>query len=1106
MDKKESKNTKKELSKGGLKVFFYKLYIIFVKKPFSFILNIIFKILNYLAIILLLLLVIIVVFITFELPIFGANKLINSNVDNLSVGNIYIKWNVRNKIPVFFFHNLEYQDKDLSLSLDNIGVSFSFLNLIKSGKLSITFVELEKLKLYFVRNSIKKPPIVETNNTEINVAEILQKIYNNPQSTKNGDYNIVYVIKKYKDKSPLLQDLKSVAISDSEIKLKDRVLNMEAQTLIKYAQLDINKQVINVFADAEIVWEDKDLKLKDAMTLKINTKLNQKDEMDFNAELSDIDFGSIFQKVVKVTNLKTDIIATNFVSKAVLKGKASLKDGIKSVYFDVGVDTGGIESPSLLDDKVRINKIDFSSNYRGEKTTLFINDISIEFGTSVFQIKPIKYNALIKKITARASVNLSTQELNIDSILFNLNDLIVKTSGSLGFKNTKKINVKLQSSVDDLLVSDIKMRFPKEAFSQEFQWFDTHINNGILKNITIKLDMLLGGKNMKINNFIFASKAENLDLFYVDTMPKIQVNAMDINYDFKKQFLSLDLDNARTNGLKVENGKVKISNIAKNIKAEKIYGVAVDMNYSGDVANVLEILDSKPLKLISSNGLKEYKFRGSFKGHTDLLFDITNEKMKDVSVDLDVEDAYAYHVFSDEDVKDGKLKLKLAKNVLTLDGNLVYMDSPTVFNIKYDFNKNAPILGLYNIDFNVSFLDIVELRILPKFITNDIEGLVAGHLVIKQFNKEDVYVAFDVDMSKTFINKKDISFFKETGVEFKVGGQLNLMDSKPSTLSNLNVSSPNILVKGDVIFNKDGNLETLEFNKLFISDFMDLSTTAVITKDRVYVSLNGDYMNTDKLFNLISYVKEASKQEEQTQKKPQEVVVAEEQEMQLPSNYNIEFNMKEIGKPKLYMINGMQASFVYDDFKLKKLRFRSDMDNSNKSIFIDLKDNVVNFDIKHMGEILNIFGFTEQIKEGHASGKVRFSYGEDISINTEGELNIDSVRIAGFDFSQIKSNFTSNNYIMNFSRLHSIGSIITFDVAGSFDFQSQTMDVSGNFTPISTTLNILGKIPVFGALFVKKSAGQEGVKNENAEDTENTILTIKGRIKGKMSDPEISFQ
>ncbi len=1112
--KEENKNIKKESLWKKIKHFVQKLYVFLVKNILVFILNIFFKILNYLAIILLFFLVIIIIFITFELPVVGANKLIESNVDNLAVGNLYLKWNVRNKIPVFLLHDVEYSDTDLSLSLDNIGVSFSFLDLIKTGQISISFIELRELKVYFVRNKKSKPPIVETNNTELNISEFLQKIYDKQGGSKNKNYNLVYMIKQYKRKSPLLRSLQSIGISDSQIRLKDRLLNLETEATIRYAQLDINKNALSVFADSKIIWEDKNLKLKDRMELKISTNLNEKDEMNFNVELSDIDFGSISQKVINFTELETDVIAKDFIGKAILKGDISLKDGVKSVYFDIVVNTGFIESASLLEEKVRINKVSFASNYRGEKTTLFINDIAVEFGTNAFRIKPIQYDALVKQITARASVNLKTQALNIDGILFDLNNLIVKTSGSLDFKNTKKINIKLQSSVDDLLISDIKTRFPKEAFSEEFKWFDTHINAGILKNITIKLDMLFGKKNPKINNFILTSKAEGLDLFYVETMPKIQVNAVDINYDFTKESLSLDLNGARTNGLKVESGKVTLSNIAKNIKAKKVYGVAVNMNYSGNVANVLEILDSKPLELVSSNGLKEYKFRGLFKGHTDLLFDITNEEMKDISVDLDVEDAYAYHIFSNQDVKDGKLKLKLVKNVLTLDGNLNYMDSPTVFNIKYDFNDKAPILGIYNIDFNVSFLDIIKLDILPKMITNDIEGLIAGHLVIKQFNIKDMYVDFDVDMSKTFINKKDISFFKETGTEFKVGGQLNLVNSKLSTLSNLNIISPNIMIKGDIIFNKNGDLETLEFSKLFINDFMDLSTTAVITEDRIFLSLNGNHMDTDKLFNLISYVQEASKREE-SQKKPQEEV--QEQAKKLPSNYNIEFNMKEIGKPKLYMVNGMKASFVYDDFKLKKLLFRSDVGNADKAIFVDLKDNVINFDINHMGEILNIFGFTERIKEGHASGNITFSYGEDKSINTQGELNIIDIGIAGFDFSQIKSNFTSNNYIVNFSRLHSTGSIITFDVEGFFDFKEQTMDISGNFTPISTTLNVLGKIPVFGGLLVKKSAETNDDKNKNAEKeqesettekeaTEDTILTVKGRIKGKMSNPEISFE
>ncbi len=1107
MGKKEDKKTEKFSLISRIKLFICRVYNFLVKKVFLFILHFLFKILNYLAIALLCFLVIVIIFITFELPVFGANKLIERNVDNLTIGSVYIRWNVRDKIPVFFMRNLEYEDTDLSLSLDNIGVSFSFLDIFKKGELYITFIELNELKVYFVRNTSEKPPIVETNNTELNISEILQQLYDKKNSKKNQNYNLVYLTKQYKNKFPLLRSLKSVGISDSEIRLKDKVLNLETQTIIKYAQLDINKTTLNIFADAQLIWEDKNLKLQDSMALKINTKLNQKDEMDFNIELLDIDFGALSQKATSLAELKTDVIMQNFVGKAILKGEVSLKDGVKSVYFDVAVDTGYIESESLLEEKVRINKVDFASNYRGEKTTLFINDISVEFGTSIFRLKPIKYDALIKQITARASVNLSTQELNIDSITFDLNNLIVKTSGNLDFKNTQKMNIKLQSSVDDLLISDIKTRFPKDAFSQEFTWFDTHINNGMLKNITINLDMLFGNGKPEVNNFMITSKAENLDLFYVDTMPKIQVSAVDINYDFKKEFLSLDLKNARTNGLRVENGKVTISNIAEDIKAKKVYGVALDMKYSGNVVNALEILDSKPLELISTNGLKEYKFRGLFKGHTKLLFDITNETMKDISVDLDVEDAYAYHIFSNQDVKNGKLKLKLAKNILTLDGNLTYMDSPTVFNIKYDFNEEAPVLGLYNIDFNVSFLDIIELGILPKMLTTDIEGLVAGHLVIKQFNTENMFVDFKVDMSKTFINKKNISFFKETGVEFNVGGQLNLINSKLATLSNLNISSPNILVKGDIIFNKEGNLETLEFSKLFINDFMDLSTTAVITPDRIYVSLKGNRMDTDKLFNLIDYVQEEAKKEE-ISKKPQEEV--QEQANKLPSNYNIAFNMKEIGKPKLYMAKGMQASFVYDDFKLNKLRFRSDIGNPNKAIFVDLKDNVVNFDINHMGEILNIFGFTNKIKEGHASGNIVFSYGADNSIKTKGKLDIADVRIAGFDFSEIKSNFTSNNYIMNFSRLHSIGSIITFDVSGFFDFQNQTMDVSGNFTPISTTLNVLGKIPVFGTLLVKKSAWQ-GTKNNNnenveSEGTEDTILTIKGRIKGKMSDPEISFE
>jgi len=261
----------------------------------------------------------------------------------------------------------------------------------------------------------------------------------------------------------------------------------------------------------------------------------------------------------------------------------------------------------------------------------------------------------------------------------------------------EKPGIALRAEVNYLPFVDLKTYWPENFAKGAHRWITRNMVAGLIPNgeldVYIKPEMW---DLPKLDDNVFTFKFDFIDseAHYLRPMPTLK-KAHGIASLNMSQFM-LTADGGTIGDLTVEEANLVFSDVM--IKGKAIADIVITM--SGDVKEVLRVIDYKPLGYPSKYGIAEGSITGQANTTLSLQFPLIKKlKLKDVSFDVvaDIKDLAIAKLTDNLALSGGMLSLSVDKDGIEASGDILLNDVAFKARWLEDFSKASTLPTQYSI-------------------------------------------------------------------------------------------------------------------------------------------------------------------------------------------------------------------------------------------------------------------------------------------------------------------------------------------------------------------------------------------------------------------------
>ena|GEM_PF-1865369 len=792
-----------------------------------------------------------------------------------------------------------------------------------------------------------------------------------------------------------------------------------------------------------------------------------------------------------------------------------------STRFSFHVSEFLVENKSFEDNSLHIEDISLSFFYKKKtKKGVYINfqlDAPLLLKSHhLFSGRTIAANALKGDLRIRKNII----DIKLDD--FSVEKIKISGSGSVQFDD-QKIDVSSDIKVKNSLgLHTLKHIWPDSAAKGALDWVNKNVKQVFIEDLMGKINFVLDFDGSVLETKVEgAFSLSNGKISYLGELPFIHDISASVSFSEKDMIFSIK--KGFVNSLRIGEGAVHIYDFDK--KQQKIN---IEVDLSGQVKKVLEVINKKPLKYLEKTGLKISEIKGDITSKVLFRFPLLkNLALKDMTIDsrgsisnLDIAtlprglpynltstnlnyvvtqkdlkmkgrgvasgEKVSIHWYSNfEKSKDlensftvqGKSPLSMAKKFVNLS-SFISSNIQTDYEVKYkEYSKKKSVLQF--------FIDATPLKIdLPwiffKKIPHDTAS-VSGKVV---FSENGSFV-----LENVVIKGGREPFYFKGGVKFDGKEKLKSINIDKSYYAKNKIKSAvlNLLDEGDWDIKIDAKVFDLhpywgkyvmgvkgvsssDFSIYvnFISDKLLVNSSEFpLGKSEFQLSIKDSSLL---LFDFLSNFSISEKAEESRQLKAHYQLFSEKEQR----SESFDLNLEEVKKEK--MVASLKAESKGFGYFLRAL---------------DIMDNIRGGELKLDMQLSKEKSWYGKVKLDRfrilrAPAMARFLS----IISIAGIANLfDSD--SGLFFSSFKGDFLYENKVLDISRAIFSSPSIGVSAKGKIRFMpKKTIDISGTFSPVNFINGFISYIPIIGHII----GGGEG----------EGVFAFTFGVKGDLYDPEVS--
>jgi hypothetical protein len=392
-----------------------------------------------------------------------------------------------------------------------------------------------------------------------------------------------------------------------------------------------------------------------------------------------------------------------------------------------------------------------------------------------YYAKPI----LVKRLTAQAKWREDNPRLNVSGFSALIDQLNLHGSGTVDLENFDRSSAKL--SFAKLSPQQLVSLWPQHLATGGRRWIDANIKSGDIRDGAI--DLRSGGQ---LN---FGFKMHDLLVTYRTPMPPLE-HAFGQGWLTEKG-LTLDLVQGRINHLNVVPARVEIENWSASPNMMR-----VDMPMSGDLPQLLAVLDSQPLGFISRYGVVPASTKGLIDGKLFMRFPLINALRTEeieIKAKASSRSAMVPDIYAGRALNQAELNFDITGSGMLATGKGLIGPQPINLRWSEDFTGTKAAPSRYEIKAQTSVATLAMLDI-------DITGLASGRLDttvdLDMKGPKMIRGQFAADARNAIFDMPFFGRVKAPGVPAQVTGNMR-QQGQQLVIDALSVTSAPVTLRGE---------------------------------------------------------------------------------------------------------------------------------------------------------------------------------------------------------------------------------------------------------------------------------------------------------------------
>ena len=350
--------------------------------------------------------------------------------------------------------------------------------------------------------------------------------------------------------------------------------------------------------------------------------------------------------------------------------------------------------------------------------------------------------------------------------------------------------------------------WPKTIRPRSRAWIDDRINGGVINGLAINLGIDLSNDLNGLSEEDDADQTQviyldgkanlaNTEVMYLKGLPPIKSAFVPIR--FQEGLLRADLEKGVVDGIDVSGSRV----IIRKDEVGPMVDVAVLAN--GDFGGALRLIDRPRLNLLKPTGLALTQTSGQMDASMSLKWHMpprgkTIDDMGGMAINMtaSIAEANLAGLPGGFELTNTDMEVILSEGDLNITGRGWIDDAPSVMTLRYQRKENLAL--------NIALEKTAEATAIINAksglsLAGETSGLIQAY---KEEQSPEVKIGLDLDFSAAALDMDRFGLIKLPGEDAFLTAQLTLEGGQIKSLTNIDLDSEFLSIKGDAHFDESG--------------------------------------------------------------------------------------------------------------------------------------------------------------------------------------------------------------------------------------------------------------------------------------------------------------
>ena len=621
------------------------------------------------------------------------------------------------------------------------------------------------------------------------------------------------------------------------------------------------------------------------------------------------------------------------------------------------------------------------------------------------------------------------------------------------------------------------------------RWTIDNIHDGVLDEATVRLGLDLDpvAHTANVANAQGSLRYHDLSVNYFNGLPWVrQVGG---TASFAGNHLDFTPTSGTIKGVKVTGGTLQISDLDQRIE-----WLTIDLGLAGPLQDMLEIIDSKPLRYAHAIGVDPSHVGGRAETQVHFALPLIADLKLD-SVDYNakatITGASIGKVAFDRGISDGNVSLEVGRNGARLQGNIRFDEIPAKLDANVLFHPKSGPRAVYKL--GLTLYEAAQRRLDLDFIADRLTGPIAADVTYNVLSTTRGEATALLDLRTAGLALPEAGWKKPPDQPATAKVVLDIENGRIAQVPQIEVKAAGLDGRLAVLLTADRKqVERVEIRRFLVGE----NEVSGAVSRRAAAGWRADiHAARIDARHLLKDAMNAGRAESSPplalDTKIDRLVLGPKRELhQVTAALMRTGGNWQSGRIDGRYANGRRASLRFGEDEGRRLVFESDDFGAALQLF-DIADGVVGGHVSVNGQLSSVAGkrtLRAQI-EGQNYTLVRAPAMTRILALPSLTGFASTLSGAGLPFSDVRGEFVFNGSRLTLERFLAFGEAIGVTANGWVDIDRDWLELQGTVAPAYALNSIIGNVPIVGKLL---GGGSQG------------LFAANYRLSGASADPQVS--